>query len=149
MLKLGSMVTDKVTELHGMLTMYSYDMDKNVHYLFQPSRLNPETKQPVDTLWITETRIIGAQFTEIDLPIEVLGTEVTDKATNYTGTAINLYHHLNGCNHFGVKPKGQNEKTGDSIKAADFDIRRLKGAAIKEWIVNQWNKKFSQASLID
>lgn len=131
-LQLGTIINDKVTGLKGMLTILSIDMNKNIHYLFQPAGLNPETKHPLNTFWITEQRVVGGKKEKVDLPLNVLGTQVEDKATGFKGSAITLYYYLNGCIHFSVKPKGTVKKTGESIDATDFDIRRLKGDAIKE-----------------
>lgn len=132
MLKLGTIVTDNVTETDGMLVIYSIDMDKNQHYLFQPTALDPETRQPLDTFWITERRIVGGEKTHTKLPLNILGSEVQDKATGFIGTAITMFYHINGCLHLEVKPKGVIEKTGQTIKAHEFDIRRMRGKEIKE-----------------
>lgn len=132
MLKLGTIVTDKVTGIEGMLTVHQTDMSGNQHYSFQPAGLNPEDRQPLDIFWVTEKRIEGAQIVSIKLPLEILGTEVEDKATKFKGTAIALYYYLNGCIHVEVKPKGVIEKTKQSIKSKEFDLRRLRGAAIQE-----------------
>ena len=132
MIKLGTIITDKVTEVKGMLTMYNVDINHNEHYLFQPSALNPETKEPIDTFWLTEKRIVGGETISVSLPLEILDTQVEDKATGFNGTAISLNYHLNGCVHVDVKPKGIIEKTGATIKVREFDVRRLKGLAIKE-----------------
>lgn len=126
------MITDQVTDLNGMLTILSIDSANNIHYLFQPAGLSPKTKEPLNTFWITKQRVFGAEIKEVDLPVEVLATEVEDKASGFKGTAISLYYHLNGCIHFEVKPKGVIEETGESIKSREFDMRRLKGIAIKE-----------------
>lgn len=82
--------------------------------------------------WLTPSRLDKCQEDEIEINCSVLGTEVTDKATGFKGTAISLYFYINGCTHFEVKPKGIIKKTGEAIKSFDFDIRRLKGKAIKE-----------------
>jgi hypothetical protein len=129
-LKLGQIIKDEITGIKGMLTILVVDIDKNVHYFFQPSQLNPETEEPVDRYWVTESRFKNPEFVEYDLPLQVLNTQVEDLATGYKGTAITLYHYLNGCDHFEVKSKGTLKKTGASVKAQEFDIRRLKGDAI-------------------
>lgn len=123
--KLGSMIVDTTTEIEGMLTVLALDMGGNRHYLFQPALLSTKTKKPVDTYWIVESRIDKLVTEVLYLPMDVLGTVVTDKATNFTGTAVQLYYHLNGCIHFEVKPKGILED-GESIKSHEFDWRRLK-----------------------
>jgi len=128
-----------------MLTMHQVDMSNNKHYLFQPSSLNPEDKQPAKTYWITEKRVIGGQETSVVLPLEILDTQVEDKATGFNGTAIALYYHLNGCIHIEIKPKGIIEKTGESIKPVELDIRRLKGSAIKEIDENELEKSKVEA----
>lgn len=130
-LKLGQMVTDNVTGIKGMLTMYSEDMDNNVLYLFQPSKLNPETKEPVDRYWLSKSRVDAEDY-KVELPLHILGTVVEDKATGFKGVAISIYYHISGCVHIEVKPKGLLENTGQSIKALEFDLRRLKGEAIVE-----------------
>lgn len=59
--ELGTIITDSVTQTKGMLIMFEIDMSNNQLYLFQPSMLNPETRQPVDTLWIDEKRILNGK----------------------------------------------------------------------------------------
>ncbi len=129
-LKLGLMVEESASGIKGMLTHFQIDMSGNKNYQFQPSYLSPETHEPVEPIWVDPKRILGGTEVEVELPIEVLGTHVEDKATTFAGTAVALVHHINGCNHFAVKPRGIVEKTGNSIRVRDFDIRRLKGEKI-------------------
>lgn len=131
-LKLGTIITDKASGLKGMLIILSLDMDNAVNYAFQPSGLNPKTQQPLDCLWLTKQRIINGVEVDIDIPVEILGSKVKDKATGFNGIAVQLYYYLNGCVHFDVKPKGVIEETGESIAVREFDIRRLEGKQIKE-----------------
>jgi len=145
MIKLGTFITDKASDIRGMLTVYKIDMSSNEHYLFQPAGLNPKTKQPLDSFWINEKRIIGGEEMKLDLPIHVLGTHVEDEPTTFNGMAIGLYYHLNGCIHFEVKPAGTLEKTGETIAAKEFDIRRLKGIAIKPMDEKQLSKSKEDA----
>jgi len=140
MLKLGTLVKDKVSELSGMLTILAVDVDNNLHYLFQPSLLNPKTKQPVDQFWITQSRVEGGEEMTVELPKEILNTYCEDIATGFNGTAIQIFYYLNGCIHVDVKPKGVIEETGESIKAKEFDIRRLKGPMIKQLSADELEK---------
>lgn len=140
-LKLGTIITDRVVGLKGMLTILSIDMDKNIHYLFQPGGLNPKTKEPLDSYWITEKRVIGSVKEVILLPLNILDTLVEDKATGFKGTATTLYYYMNGCIHIDVKPKGIIKETGESVKVREFDIRRLKGK-----MINELSEKELQAS---
>ena len=130
LLKLGTIVKDTPTGVKGMLTIASMDMDKNINYIFQPCSLNPTTGQPSDRIQVVENRIKGGEYEEIDLPVQILGTIVEDKATNFRGTAVCLDYHISGCVHFDVKPAGLIKKTGCTIDAYNFDIRRLVGAEI-------------------
>lgn len=132
MLKLGVTVTENASELKGILTMYMTDASGNEHYQFQPGGLSHETKMPLPTYWIGKNRVVGGKEIAVALPKEVLDTEVEDEATGFKGKAVALYYHLNGCVHVDVKPKGTNEKTGEPLKAVEFDIRRLTGIAIKK-----------------
>lgn len=130
-LKLGTMVTDKVTNTLGMLTHLSIDMDLNHTYVYQPRGLNPKTMQPVDTMWIVKSRILGGEEITVDLPTNIIGSHVEDMASGYQGTIIGLDYHINGCIHADVKPSGILEETGGTIGVCNFDIRRLKGDLIK------------------
>lgn len=130
-LKLGVMVTDKVSNIEGMLTHLTVDMEHNLMYIFQPKGLNPKTKQPVDRIWINSSRIIGAQEIEVDLPIDIIGTKAEDIATGFDGTIVSLDYHINGCVHVDIKPEGVLEESGNTIDSCNFDIRRIRGEAIK------------------
>lgn len=117
-----------------MATHLQIQMNGQRNVFFQPHGLSPEIGKPVKGLWVVESRL---QFSEViddtllDLPLSVLGTEVEDEASGFKGTAVDLMLHINGCVHVCVQPKGRLEKTNALIDACDFDIRRLKGAAIK------------------
>lgn len=131
MLKLGTFVKDKASKQEGMLTVYMTDESHNAFYCFQPKGLNPETMVPLDTIWLDPKRILdGQEDNHVELPLNLLGTEVEDIATGFKGTAISLFYYQNGCTHFEVKPTGVIEKTGETIKAKEFDMRRLRGEAI-------------------
>lgn len=131
-LTLGEMVVDVVTNLSGMLTIANLDGDKNEFYFFQPALISPDTEEPVDGFWVAKSRIANSDKEVVELPVEVLTTKVKDKATGFEGTAINLYYYMNGCVHLEVKPQGLVAKTGQPIKARDFDIRRLSGKFLIE-----------------
>jgi hypothetical protein len=131
MIKLGKIVTDKVSGLKGMLTHYIIDMSHNVNYIFQPRGLNPSDGQPLKSTWLDTKRIEGGVEEEVILPLELLGTEAKDTASGYKGTIISLTYHENGCIHAGLKAKGKTSD-GSSIDAVEFDIRRLEGPALKK-----------------
>ena len=137
MIKLGTIVTDKVTGLEGMLTHLQTEMNGDRFYSFQPKGLDKKTLLPLDPIWVVEDRIEGG--IEMNMPIEIeekiddiLGTEVEDKASGFKGTAICAVYHINGCLHVDIQPKGTNPETGKIIDRHNFDIRRLKGDAIEE-----------------
>jgi hypothetical protein len=130
--KLGVTVTDNASSIKGILTIFSLDMGGGKLYGFQPAGLNPSTKEPISQFWLSENRISDSEMVDIDIPVHVLGSQVEDSTTKFKGMAIQLYYHLNGCVHIEVKPKGIIKETGESIKAVEFDIRRLKGIMIKK-----------------
>jgi len=66
------------------------------------------------------------------VPIEILGTIVTDKPSGFTGMAIDFIRHINGCFHVTIQPKGLLKKNGNPIQKADFDLRQCTGKKIKE-----------------
>lgn len=128
--KLGTKVKDKASGIDGMLTVASIDMDGGQQYAVQPCALNPKTKLPLEPFWINSSRVVGGKEVKIELPINVISSEVEDMATGLKGTVICLNYHLSGCVHLEIKPKGTIKETGETIKCIDIDIRRLKGKEI-------------------
>jgi hypothetical protein len=130
-IKLGTFCTDKATELSGMLTHWFYDMEGNINYLFQPKGLDEEG-QPVNKL-ILESKRLNVQesdFEQVEVPVEILGSQVTDKASGFTGMAIEFVRYLNGCFHVFIQPKGLNPKSNSPIKKCEFDLRSCEGEKI-------------------
>ena len=136
MKKLGTIVRDSVTGLKGMLTHIQTEMSGDQFYVFQPEGLDKKTLLPLDQMWVVEDRIEDGE--DIEMPdhinekMDVLGTEVEDKASGFKGIAIAAIYHMNGCLHIDVQPKGTNPDTGKIIERVNFDIRRLKGKFIEE-----------------
>jgi hypothetical protein len=132
MLKLGVQVTEKSTGLTGMLIHMQVQTNNNRFYNFQPRGLNPETGQPLKRRWCPSDRFEGGvEIPEKELPLEVLGTHVEDVASGFNGTATALTLHINGCVHVTIQPAGTQPKNGEIICENEFDIRLLKGDAIK------------------
>lgn len=130
MIELGSFVTDIATGIEGMVTHLQIEMDGTEYLRFQPRGLNPKSGQPVDSMWLVEARLTGGtRISTPDLPLHILGTIVEDEASGFTGMAVNMILHINGCVHFNVQAKGQQD-TGAPIEQCNFDVRRLKGEAI-------------------
>jgi hypothetical protein len=130
MLKLGTEVKDRASGLKGMLTHMVVAGDGSTTYLFQPKGLT-ENGGPVDKFFLDESRIEGG--VEVEEPYlyrDILGTQVEDMASGYKGTAIELTLHVNGCVHIGVQAAGK-AKNGGRVLAYDFDVKQLKGKAIK------------------
>lgn len=132
MIKLGTPVKDSATALKGMLVNMQVHPNGQRFYNFQARGLNPKTNQPRKRFWITADRIVGGvEIPDPDLPLKVLGTIVEDIASGFKGTATAMTLHINGCVHFCVQPEGTQSDSGEVIEEADFDIRQLKGKAIK------------------
>lgn len=132
-LKLGQVFTDTATGLEGTLTNWYLDMEGRIDYYFQPRGINPETGQPVGRQVLEGHRltpIADVNYEEIEIKFDILGSQVTDKASGFTGTAVALIRHINGCLHVVVQPKGVLPKTGEAIKRSDFDTRELEGEKI-------------------
>jgi len=133
-LKLGTECVDKATGLKGTLTHWAVDMGCRVRYLFQPRGLDDEG-QPTGRLVLEEERLevlSKDDFEEVEVPFEILGTIVTDKASGFTGMAIDFIRHINGCFHVSIQPKGILKKNGNPIQKSDFDLRQCTGKKIKE-----------------
>lgn len=135
-LKLGKVYKDIATQLQGMLTLWAITLDRHVLYVFQPKGLD-ENGMPVMRLLLGEARLVPTpnddnHHEEVEVDLEILGSIVTDKASGFTGTAIELVYHVNGCFHVVIQPAGLTEKTKEPIKTAEFDIRQCTGRKIKE-----------------
>ena len=142
-IKLGTVCADKATELTGTLTHWIYNMDGHIDYLFQPKGLN-EDGQPVDKLYLEVDRlkVKSKDFENVTVPDEILGTQVTDKASGFTGMAVSFIRHINGCFHVSIQPKGVLAKNNSPIKRCDFDLRSCEGKEIKK--LSEAEKKKSE-----
>lgn len=131
-LKLGTECPDSATGLEGTLTHWSMDMAGVVNYIFQPRGLNDEG-QPLKRLYVGVERLQVSErnFEEVDVPFEILGSQVTDKASGYVGMAVEFVRHISGCFHVVIQPKGKSPKTGASITPSDFDLRGCTGEKIQ------------------
>lgn len=132
-LKLGTVCQDRATQLTGTLTHWILDIDQNLKFVFQPKGLDSEGL-PVDYIILGLARLVVEEtdFEDVDVPFEILGTEVTDKATGFTGMAVDFIRHINGCFHVTIQPLGTVESTKQAFKKFDFDLRRCTGPKIVE-----------------
>jgi hypothetical protein len=133
-LKLGSVCKDTATTLTGTLTHWAINIGQRIDYLLQPPGTNPDDGQPLKKINLELERLETTedQFEEVEVPFEILGTIVTDKASGFTGMAIAFVRHINGCFHVVIQPSGRLPKTGASIKHTDFDLRGCAGDKIPE-----------------
>lgn len=141
-LKLGTVCLDKATGLEGTLTHWILGMGKQVEYLFQPKGLNPEDGQPVKKLMLEQERLNfkPEDLEEIEIPFEILGTQVTNPASGFSGMAIQFVRHINGCFHVTIQPAGVLGKTNTPIRASEFDLRECSGEAIAKMSAEQLEK---------
>jgi len=130
-LQLGTKFRDKATEQEGTITHWLCDMGGRIFYLFQPNGLNEEG-QPLQKIYLCEERlnVSDSNFEVVDIPFEILGTTVTDKASGFTGMAIEFVRHINGCFHIVIQPAGRLLEKNTPIKANDFDLRGCTGEKI-------------------
>lgn len=131
-IKLGTTCRDSATGLMGMITHLLVDSDLKLSYAFQPRGLD-DKGQPLSRHLVEVSRLIGLKedsYENIESPVEVLGTQVSDKASGFSGMAVGLVYHISGCVHVVIQPKGRVKKTGQPISTADFDLRRCEGPAV-------------------
>lgn len=132
LVKLGTRCWDKATALQGALTHWIMDMDGIVSYLFQPEGLN-EDGQPVTKLCLCVGRLQlqdEGDFETVEVPFEILGTQVTDNASGFTGMATQFIRHPNGCFHVEIQPAGMLPKKRKPIHPCEFDLRQCVGEKI-------------------
>lgn len=130
-IKLGTVCLDKATELKGTLTHCIYDMSGAISYIFQPKGLDDEG-QPVKRHYVCVERLAvkDEDFEDVDVPVDILGTKVTDKASGFTGMAIDFIRHINGCFHVTIQPKGLLKDKKVPVLQRDFDLRGCTGEKI-------------------
>lgn len=130
-LRMGTEALDRATGLVGQTTHWIMGMSGAITYFVQPRGLDSEG-QPLGKLFMPAERleVKDSDFEEIDIPFNILGTTVTDDASGFTGMAINLIRHRNGCFHVNIQPSGKVKKTGKPIEAREFDIRGCSGEQI-------------------
>ncbi len=145
-IKLRTTCVDKATELEGTLTHWMYNIGGSVDYLFQPKKLDEEG-QPVKKLYLETERlnVKPEDFEEVEVPVEILGTQVTDNASGFTGMAISFIRHVNGCFHVFIQPKGLNKKNNAPILRNDFDLRGCSGEMISKLSEAELKKSEAEA----
>jgi hypothetical protein len=77
-----------------------------------PAKLT-KNGETADGTWLVEARLEGEQIQRPSLPLEVLGTKVSEQHTKFTGTAISLALHHTGCVHFNLQPPAISPSVGD------------------------------------
>jgi hypothetical protein len=130
-LTLGTECRDKATEITGTVTHWVMNMGGRVEYLFQPRGLDEEGA-PLKKLYLCRERLEVSEgnFEMVEVPFEILGSQVTDKASGFTGMATQFIRHINGCFHVEIQPKGMLPKKGTVTQSRDFDLRACVGEKI-------------------
>ena len=129
-LRLGTECPDKATGLTGTITHWLMDLSGRVEYLFQPKGLDEEGV-PLKKLYLCAERLKTTRddLEQIEVPFEILGTQVADKASGFEGMAVEFIRHINGCFHVVIQPYGMSAKS-KPIPTYDFDLRQCTGEKI-------------------
>lgn len=132
--KLGTVCTDIATGIEGTITHWLYNMSGEITYVLQPKGINMKLGLPVGRLNLELARLKVSQkaFEEVEIPHEVLGTEVEDKATGFKGMAVAFIRYINGCFHLVIQPAGLLEENNSPFPKAEFAIQGCKGPKIPE-----------------
>ena len=127
-------VTEKATGLIGRCTHWLMDTDHTIKYLFQPRGLNPKNGEPISAKVVPPSRLQASKkdYEKVEVPVKILGTQIRDDASGFTGMAVEFIHHPNGCFHVRIQPKDVIEETRSPIKSLDFDLRQCSGEAIQK-----------------
>ncbi len=129
-LKLGTSCVDRATGLTGTLTHWIVGMDARVYYVFQPKGLN-EDQQPIKKIYLCAERLVvkATDYENCEVPFNILGSQVKNAASGFTGMAITFILHNTGCFHVEVQPKGTLPK-GGPISSNEFALTELSGKEI-------------------
>lgn len=126
-LKMGTTVVEIASDRKGHLDGISIGVNLSVVYKFIPNELNKGGIQHSYNVY--GEMIKGAPSVEVDLPVEVLGSMVTDIYSGFTGMAVQMAVHLNGCVHFWVQG-GNLDDDGTLASPQDLSILQLTGKKI-------------------
>jgi hypothetical protein len=132
-IRIHTVCTDKATELQGTITHWKINGSNQVNYLFQAEGLNPENGHPLDAIYLDEARLIlpeGDHYEETNVPMEILGTEVTHTASGFKGSATSFVMHPHGCFHVHIQPKGRLKKTNGPTEQCHFALIACSGEKI-------------------
>lgn len=128
---LGQIVKDNIIGVEGILTHINILPGPIIEYLFQPRGINPNTNAPASHVITYADRIVGGKWEELDVPMEILGSNAEDVGTGFKGKVTSLIYHMGNCLHIAIKPPGLSPDTGNAFESCEFDIRRVKGPKIK------------------
>ena len=142
-IKLGTECRELASGLKGTVTHWTCNMGQEISYFFQPRGLDSKN-QPLKRffLCLERLRVQESDFEEVEVPIEILGTTVTDKASGFTGMAVDFIRHINGCFHVFIQPRGLISGDGTPVDVMDFDLRGCTGKMIEQ--LSEQAKKESQ-----
>lgn len=128
---LGTECRDKATGLDGTVTHWVMNMSTRVEYIFQPRGLDDEGA-PIKKLFLCVERLEVKKndYETVEVPFEILGSQVTDKASTFTGMATQFIRHINGCFHVEIQPQGMQSKKNTPFQSRDFDLRGCVGEKI-------------------
>lgn len=124
-------VTDLATGLKGTITHVSIDMGFVPRYYFQPEGLDPANGNPLDPIFTGIGRFPDVEQKMVEIPGEVLGTQVTEDTTGITGMCVSLLVHPTECVHYAIQRPGLT-KDGKVYDIRDADSRMCSGPAIKQ-----------------
>lgn len=142
-IKLGTQCRDKASGLKGTVTHWMCNMGLEISYFFQPKGLDGKG-QPLKRFLVCYERldVKSSDFEEVEVPTEILGTQVTDKSSGFSGMAVDFIRHLNGCFHVFIQPRGLIKGDGSPVEVMDFDLRGCTGKMIQQ--LSEEEKKESQ-----
>lgn len=129
---LGTVCTDIATQIEGTITHWLYNMSGEVTYVLQPRGSNLKTGLPVARihLELARLKVSPEAFEEVEIPYEVLGSEVEDKATGFKGMAVAFVRYIDGCFHIVIQPEGLLGENNSLFPKAEFSFQGCKGAKI-------------------
>ncbi len=127
-LKLKTVCFDRASQLTGTITHMTIRMDGSVGYFFQPQGLD-EKGEPRERLFVKAEHldVTPEAYHEIDVPMNILGTIVTDDLSSFSGMAMAFVWHINGCLHVSVQAPA---KDGKVLLPLEFDLRHCSGEEI-------------------
>jgi hypothetical protein len=134
--EIGVQCLDFVTDVSGMVIKnYIIGVEPEnvlVISVFQPHGVNRKTARPLKSIKIDPYRLRPLHWVQIDMPMDILGTEATDMSSGLKGTIVAIAQMPEKRVSVLIQPKGVRDEDWEVAPGIEVDIARCSGPVLDE-----------------